>query len=207
MGIDTYREPVVYMRADRVVEREGGCIVWGGAVGLSPADDVLIRVERPLDLDSEGQLIASVLSKKAAAGSTHVVIDMPVGPTAKVRSEAAARFLSERLIAVGKAVGLQVRVALTDGRQPVGRGIGPALEARDVLAVLNGKPGAPHDLRERALRLAAEALELSACVTPGAGYAAAHAALDEGAPGSSSRRSATHREACASRRRPRTCMQ
>ena len=164
----------------RVVEREGGCIVWGGAVRLSPADDVLIRVERPLDLDSEGQLIASVLSKKAAAGSTHVVIDIPVGPTAKVRSEAAARFLSERLIAVGKAVGLQLRVALTDGRQPVGRGIGPALEARDVLAILNGRPEAPRDLRERALRLAAEALELSARVTPGAGYATARAALDDG---------------------------
>ena len=70
----------------RVVEREGGCIVWGGAINLSPADDILIRVERALDIDSEGQMIASVLSKKIAAGSTHVVIDMPVGPTAKVRT-------------------------------------------------------------------------------------------------------------------------
>jgi thymidine phosphorylase len=74
----------------RVVEREGGCIVWGGAVRLSPADDILIRIERPLDLDSEGQLVASVLSKKTAAGSTHVLIDLPVGPTAKVRSAGAA---------------------------------------------------------------------------------------------------------------------
>ena len=69
----------------RVVEREGGCIAWGGAVALSPADDVLIRVERPLDLDSEGQLVASVLSKKAAAGSTHVVLDMPVGAIGPTR--------------------------------------------------------------------------------------------------------------------------
>ena len=68
----------------RTVERTGACIVWGGSVRLSPADDILIRVERPLDLDSEGQLVASVLSKKAAAGSTHVLIDLPVGPTAKV---------------------------------------------------------------------------------------------------------------------------
>jgi thymidine phosphorylase len=69
-----------------VVEREGGCIVWGGSVQLSPADDIFIRVERALDLDSEGQLVASVLSKKAAAGSTHLVLDLPIGPTAKVRS-------------------------------------------------------------------------------------------------------------------------
>ena len=120
----------------RVVERTGGCVVWGGAVRLSPADDILIRVERPLDLDSQGQLVASVLSKKAAAGATHVLIDMPVGPTAKVRSAHAADALARQLEQVGQALGLQVRVVQTDGLAPVGRGIGPALEARDVLAVL-----------------------------------------------------------------------
>jgi thymidine phosphorylase len=89
----------------RVVEREGGCIVWGGAVRLSPADDILIRIERALDLDSEGQMIASVLSKKIAAGSTHVVLDMPVGPTAKVRSAETAQALSAGLTAVAEAFG------------------------------------------------------------------------------------------------------
>ena len=113
----------------RVVESEGGCIVWGGNVRLSPADDLLIRVERPLDFDSEGHLVASVLSKKIAAGSTHVVIDMPVGPTAKVRSVEAARALRERFETVGAALGISVDVQVSDGSQPVGRGIGPALEA------------------------------------------------------------------------------
>jgi Thymidine phosphorylase len=92
----------------RVVEQEGGCIAWGGAARLSPADDVLIRVERPLDLDSTGQLVASVLSKKAAAGASHVLIDLPVGPTAKIRSVAEAQRLSEHLRHVGEAVGLRV---------------------------------------------------------------------------------------------------
>lgn len=87
----------------RAVEREGGCVVWGGAVRLSPADDTLIRVERALDLDSEGQLVASVLSKKIAAGSTHLVIDMPVGSTAKVRSQASAEALSAGLLEIGRA--------------------------------------------------------------------------------------------------------
>lgn len=164
----------------RVVEREGGCIVWGGGVQLSPADDVIIRVERPLDLDSEGQLVASVLSKKAAAGSTHVVIDMPIGPTAKVRSPAAARALAARLRHVAQAIGLQVEVVEGDGNQPVGRGIGPALEARDVLAVLEGDPGAPADLQDRALVLAGRVLELSGSVPAGAGYAAAQAILADG---------------------------
>src|SRR5262245_4703865 len=127
----------------RVVEREGGCVVWGGSVRLSPADDLLIRVERALDIDSDGQLIASVLSKKVAAGSTHVVIDVPLGPTAKVRTREAAERLEGHLDAVGSGLGLEVRVIYTDGSQPVGRGIGPALEAHDVLAVLRGDATAP----------------------------------------------------------------
>ncbi|HWK49823.1 MAG TPA: thymidine phosphorylase, partial [Steroidobacter sp.] len=116
----------------RVVEREGGCIVWGGNVRLSPADDVLIRIQRPLDFDSDGQLVASVLSKKVAAGSTHVLIDMPVGPTAKVRSDSSADSLAARLRHTAEAVGLQLGIYRSDGTQPVGVGIGPALEARDV---------------------------------------------------------------------------
>jgi thymidine phosphorylase len=164
----------------RVVERTGGCIVWGGSVRLSPADDVLIRVERPLDLDSQGQLVASVLSKKVAAGSTHVVIDVPVGPTAKVRSAEAAAALAQRLQQVGAALGLQVRVVRTDGLAPVGRGIGPALEARDVLAVLRGEAGAPRELAERALLLAGEVLELGGACPAGRGQAQARGVLASG---------------------------
>ena len=164
----------------RVVEREGGCIVWGGAMSLSPADDVLIRVERALDLDSSGQLVASVLSKKVAAGSTHVVIDIPVGPTAKVRTASAAAVLEQQLVQVGRAVDLDVRVILTDGGQPVGRGIGPALEAGDVISVLEGKPDAPADLRERALLLAEKILESTTLALRGQGRALAESALDDG---------------------------
>jgi thymidine phosphorylase len=164
----------------RVVDQEGGCVVWGGAVKLSPADDIFIRVERALDVDTEGQLIASVLSKKIAAGSTHIVIDMPVGPTAKVRHAEAAHSLSIGLATVGEAFGLRIHVVTTDGEQPVGRGIGPALEARDVLAVLQCKPDAPHDLRQRALVLAGALLELANAAKPGCGEATAMQALDDG---------------------------
>jgi thymidine phosphorylase len=164
----------------RVVEREGACIAWGGSAQLSPADDVLIRVERPLDLDSDAQLVASVLSKKAAVGSERVLIDIPVGPTAKVRSHAAARSLGDSLIAVGAAIGLQVQVIETDGRQPVGRGIGPALEAMDALAVLHRRPDAPPDLRARALQLAGTLLEMAGRAPPGDGLALATGTLDSG---------------------------
>lgn len=164
----------------RVVDREGGCIVWGGGLQLSPADDIIIRVERPLDLDSEGQLVASVLSKKIAAGSTHVAIDLPVGATAKVRTSEAARSLGARLTEVGAAVGLIVDIMESDGTQPVGRGIGPALEARDVLAVLQGQSDAPQDLRDRALSLAGRVLELAGTVPAGRGAGTARAILYDG---------------------------
>jgi thymidine phosphorylase len=164
----------------RVVGQEGGCLAWGGAVRLSPADDVLIRVERVLDIDTEGQLVASVLSKKIAAGSTHVVLDIPIGPTAKVRSHDDADVLVETLTDVARQCGVEVRCVRTDGGQPVGRGIGPALEARDVLAVLRGAPDAPADLRRRACLLAGAALELAGRSSAGEGVRLAEQTLADG---------------------------
>lgn len=164
----------------KVVEQEGGCIVWGGAVKLSPADDILIRIERALDLDSEGQLIASVLSKKIAAGSSHVVLDMPVGPTAKVRSKQAAQALSEALTKAAQEFDLKAKVIMGEGTQPIGRGIGPALEAHEVLAVLQGAPDAPQDLRKRALMLAGSLIELAGLAPVGVGEITAANVLDDG---------------------------
>lgn len=164
----------------RVVESEGGCIIWGGSVDLSPADDTLIRVERALDLDSEGQLVASVLSKKVAAGSTHIVLDLPVGPTAKFRSEADAESLSAHLLDAAKSLHIEARVLRSDGRQPVGRGVGPALEARDVLAVLKQDPEAPVDLKKRSLVLAGALLELSGAAAAGTGIEKANETLSSG---------------------------
>ncbi len=144
-----------------VVETTGACLAWGGGAHLSPADDVLIRIERALDIDGEGQLIASVLSKKIAAGSTHVLIDIPVGDTAKVRSQEDAERLSMLFEAVGKAMGIFVRCVITDGSRPIGRGIGPVAEATDILEVLKGTSSAPKDLRERALLLASQLLDMA----------------------------------------------
>lgn len=165
----------------RVVEREGGCIVWGGAMELSPADDILISVERPLDFDSEGQLVASVLSKKISAGSTHVVLDIPVGPTAKLRTMEAASRLEARFRHTANAFGLALRVVQTDGSQPVGRGIGPALEARDVLDVLQNRANAPADLASRGVALAARLLETMGACVEGEGSAMAWSLLSSGA--------------------------
>lgn len=164
-----------------VVSSEGGCLAWGGAMRLSPADDLLIQVERALDIDSEGQLIASVLSKKIAAGATHVLIDIPVGPTAKVRSQEAADRLADSFRAVAANLGLELQVLFTDGSQPVGRGIGPALEAHDLLAVLQNHPAAPQDLRHRAEQVAGAMLAMVKGITTEDGIALAEETLNSGA--------------------------
>ncbi len=165
----------------KVVSTEGGCLAWGGAMRLSPADDLLIQVERALDIDSEGQLIASVLSKKIAAGATHVLIDIPVGPTAKVRSQEAADRLADSFRVVAANLGLKLQVLFTDGSQPVGRGIGPALEAHDLLAVLQNLPTAPQDLRQRAEQVAGAMLAMVKEISVEEGQALAEETLRSGA--------------------------
>jgi thymidine phosphorylase len=164
----------------KVVEKEGGCMAWGGAVQLSPADDILISVERSLDIDSEGQMIASILSKKNSAGSTDMIIDIPVGPTAKVRSVKNANHLQQSFVAVGEAINLNIKAWQTDGAQPVGNGIGPALEAVDVLRVLQNDKDAPKDLLDHAVFLAGKILEMGGKCAAGEGMLEAKKFVESG---------------------------
>ncbi|WP_257300504.1 AMP phosphorylase [Haloarchaeobius sp. FL176] len=135
-----------------IVEETGGCLVWGGGVELSPVDDKIIRAENPLSVDPPGQVIASVLSKKKSAGSNRVLIDIPYGEHAKVTSLVAARDLAEDFRLVAEHLDIDIACTITRGGQPIGEGIGPILEARDVLAVLDG--GGPLELRLKSVRLA-----------------------------------------------------
>nr|WP_236640317.1 thymidine phosphorylase family protein [Tepidimonas charontis] len=167
-------------RLQEIVREHRGCLAWGGTAHLSPADDVLIAVERPLSLDSPSQMVASILSKKVAAGSNHIVLDIPVGPTAKVRSMPEAQRLRRLFEYVARRLGISVDVVITDGRQPIGQGIGPVLEARDVMRVLQNHPLAPVDLRQKALRLAGRLLECDPDIRGGDGYGVARDILDSG---------------------------
>jgi thymidine phosphorylase len=163
-----------------IVQQHRACLAWGGTAHLSPADDVLISVERPLALDSPGQMVASILSKKIAAGSSHLVLDIPIGPSAKVRSMPEAQRLRRLFEYVARRMKLSLDVVITDGRQPVGNGIGPVLEARDVMRVLENDPRAPMDLRQKALRLAGRMLEADPDMRGGDGFAVARDILDSG---------------------------
>ncbi|MGM0604647.1 MAG: AMP phosphorylase [Halobacteriota archaeon] len=143
----------------RVVRETNGSLAWGGSVDLSPVDDRIIQIETPLSLDPHGQVIASVLSKKRSAGSTHVVIDIPYGEGAKVTDLSGARKLARDFKRVGSHLDMRIQCAITRGDGPIGTGIGPALEARDVLAVLDGD--GPAALGSKSVRLASILLDMA----------------------------------------------
>jgi len=162
----------------RIAAKTGGFIVWGGAVNLAPADDKIIRIEYPLSIDPEGQVLASVMAKKKSVGSKNLVIDIPVGKGAKIEDMTVAHDLARKFIQLGTRLEIKTKCVVSDGSSPIGRGIGPALEARDVLLSLEGR--GPMDLTNKSIDLAAALLELSGRVRVGAGRAFAEDILNSG---------------------------
>ncbi len=162
----------------KVVKKTNACLVWGGSLGLAPADDKLIKVERLLNLDPEPQLLASIIAKKIAAGSNYVLIDIPNGENSKVSEEGALN-LKKKFLKIGKHFKLNLSVVLTDGSQPIGNGIGPVLEMRDVLRVLK-RENSPKDLEEKSIFLASEILEMMDKAKKGQGRKLAQEILDSG---------------------------
>jgi len=153
-----------------ITERVGGVIAWGGATNIAPADDKIIRVEYPLAIDPKPQLLASVMAKKGAIGAKYVVIDIPVGAGSKVATVEKGRELANDFVELGRRLGLNITCTLTYGGQPVGRTIGPALEAQEALKALeNAKP--PKSLVEKALGVAGTLLEMTGITTNGVEYA------------------------------------
>ena len=132
----------------KVIRKTNACLVWGGSVNLAPADDKIIRIEHPVSLDPEGQLLASILAKKRSASATHLLIDIPIGKGSKIENRKKALHLKRLFESISKKLGIKIKVIITDGSQPVGNGIGPGLEARDVLWVLKNDSKQPLDLKD-----------------------------------------------------------
>ncbi len=162
----------------KIVNKTNACLAWGGSLGMAPSDDKLIRVERLLSLDPESQLIASIMAKKLAVGSKYILIDIPYGKNAKVSKFSASK-LKEKFLKVGKHFKLKMKVVFTDGSEPIGNGIGPILEIKDVLRVLE-RNNPPKDLEKKCIFLAGEILELVGKAKKGSGIALAQKTLDSG---------------------------
>jgi len=139
-----------------VVKKTNGCMVWGGALDLAPADDIFIQVEYPLAIDP--LLLPSIMSKKKAIGATHLVIDIPTGNGTKIKTNGEAQVLAYDFIDLGKRLGINVQCGITFGEQPLGHAIGPALEAREALSTIMGD--GPVDLKEKATSVAGILFEM-----------------------------------------------
>lgn len=153
-------------------------MVWGGSVNLAPADDKIIRAEYPMSLDPEGQVLASVMAKKKSVDADYLVVDIPVGRSAKINDMSRANELARKFIELGRRLDIATECLITDGSSPIGRGIGPALEARDVLLALEGK--GPVDLVSKSLDLAGALFELSGKAHAGDGRRLAETILNSG---------------------------
>ena len=138
-----------------IVKKTNGCLVWGGALDLAPADDLFIKIEYPLGIDP--LLLPSIMSKKKSIGATHVIIDIPTGRGAKIKNTEEARELAEDFIELGHRLGMDISCGITFGDQPLGYSIGSALEAKEALETLQGN--GPKDLLEKATTLAGILLE------------------------------------------------
>jgi len=163
----------------KIVQKTGACMVWGGSLGIVPADEKLIRVEKMLGIDPKSQLLASIMSKKLAFGSTHILIDIPYGKGAKV-SKQKALGLKKEFEKLGRHFHKKIMVVLTDGSQPIGNGIGPGLEINDVLSIFNQEPQRPIDLETKSIFLAGKLLELTKKAKSGKGIKMAREILLSG---------------------------
>lgn len=144
----------------KIVEKTNGCIVWGGSFHIAPADDILIQVEEPLLFESFDKILVSIMAKKVAFGSNHVVIDLPYGLSVKVHTLKDANLLHDKFLYLAKQFNIKIRVLIHRTDEPVGRGIGPVLETREAIRVLQQKPNRPLDLEIRSLNLAGNLLDL-----------------------------------------------
>ncbi len=163
----------------KIVNKTGACMVWGGSLGLVPADDKIIQIEKVLHLDPEAQLLASIMSKKLAVGSKYILIDIPYGKSAKVDKKEALK-LKKKFEAIGKHFKLHLRVVLTDGNQPIGNGIGPSLELIDIIEILDPEKQGPKALEKKAIYLSGQLLELTKKAKKGKGEKMAQEILYSG---------------------------
>lgn len=168
-------------RIKQMVQQNNACMIWGGGLSIAPADDLIIQVSRPLSLEPFDKMIVSIMAKKVAMAVRYLVIDMPYGQSTKVLTLAKAKELEEKFLYLGKKFQMKIKVVKMLAKEPIGRGVGPALEARDVLRVLQQKKLRPRDLEEKSVILAGELLELAGRAKMGQGRRMAKQAIVSGA--------------------------
>ena len=165
------------------VDRIGVAVIGQSAV-LAPADKKLYALrDRTATVDSVPLIASSIMSKKLAAGTHSIVLDVKVGSGAFMKTPEDARHLARTMVEIGRACGRRVTAVLTDMDAPLGSAVGNIPEVGEAAALLRGdlpETAASARLREVCLTLAAEMLSL--CLDIPVAYARekADAALRDG---------------------------
>ena len=152
----------VSFRADeikKITTKVGGCLVWGGATNIAPADDKIISVEYPLSIDPRSQLLASVMAKKYAVGADTMVLDIPTGQETKIATIQEGRKMARDFMELGDRLGMKVECVLSYGSSPIGRAIGGGLEVREAMLLLEKNEG-PRSLVEKTIAISGMLLEM-----------------------------------------------
>ncbi|AGI47215.1 putative thymidine phosphorylase/AMP phosphorylase [Thermoplasmatales archaeon BRNA1] len=158
-------------------ENVGGAFVWGGSMNIAPVDDIVIKIEHPLGINPRAQMLASIISKKLAIGAQYLLVDIPTGSGTKVKTLDEARAYARDFMDLGDKLGIHIECAITYADQPIGSAVGPALEARECLRILEGYEH-PASVIEKACECAGIVLEMGGFSN---GVAKAHEILSSGA--------------------------
>ena len=161
--------------------REIGVAVVGQTGHLAPADKTLYALRDVTStVDSLPLIVSSILSKKLAAGSDAIVLDVKTGSGAIMHTLEDSLKLAQNMVRVGELAGKPI-VALVSGMdQPLGTHVGNALEVKEAIDILAGRAGG--DLLEVSLTLGGYMLHLAGkAETPEAGQAMMKRAIDSGA--------------------------
>jgi pyrimidine-nucleoside phosphorylase len=147
----------------RSVLKRVGFAMMGQTAEIAPADKKLYALrDATSTVEAIPLIVASIMSKKLAAGLGALVLDVKTGSGAFMREEARARELARALVATGNSCGVSTEALLTDMNQPLGRGVGHALEVRECIHILrNETESGAESVLELSLELAARMVALS----------------------------------------------
>ncbi len=164
----------------KLVRANNGALVDYDSMEETKVHHLLHDVRSQLGINQNELVLASIIAMMISCGVSHLVLDIPVGANARVRSTNEAIRIRKQVEYIGDMLGLSIDAVVTDGSEPIGNGVGAVLEARDVLQVLHNDAAAPIDLKEKSLFLAGRVLEFDPQLRGGQGYAAAKEILESG---------------------------